>query len=437
MQFGGRALAVILLTGVAAAATAQAVSAATFAYETTYSGSYSYGYTTSCPGSIECLAGTGYDFAEGYTWLADKIDTFTTGRGGTYTERLKYTLYATGNVHEVVQNGSIANTTANCTISSTPNVAWVEQHGGSYSALVHASDDPLVFVSWQVPYLASDQVDGFASGPGLTRQCAAGESPPPAPGQPIILYTSKFADAEANHTALGCYGQWLTPTDMFYELWGSDRKVRFSTLPFSTSFGFHNAFSGSDPAGLKASCRGNVLFASRVLSGLVSSLPNGVRVPVTVGNGQTETSMPSSTPSPNKVGGLLLSDGLGLVAGPPSSEIGSGQDTTLLFPGMPGSGSVSLEVTGQVARGSAADAAAANVLFVGHARAAALTPYSVALAPTAAGRALAKPHGSLQLSARISFQPAGTVGHGKHAHKLQPIVASQRFVVGATAPAAP
>ena len=104
---------------------------------------------------------------------------------------------------------------------------------------------------------------------------------------------------------------------------------------------------------------------------------------------------------------------------------------------MPGSGSVSLEVTGQVASGSAADAAAANVLFVGHARAAALTPYSVTLAPTAAGRALAKPHGALQLSARISFQPAGTVGHGKHAHKLQPIVASQRFVVGATAPAAP
>jgi hypothetical protein len=425
-------VAVILLIGLAAAAQAHIASAATFAYETTYSGSYSFGYATSCPGSPECLAGSGYDLAEGYTWLADKIDTFTTGRDGTYIERLKYTLDATGNVNEVVRNGSNATTTANCTISSTPKAAWVQQHGGSYTSLLHASDDPLVFVSWQVPYLASDQAEGFSSGPGLTRQCAAGEAPPPASGQPIILYTSTFADAEANHTAQGCYGQWLTPTDMFYELWGSDRRVRFSTLPFSTSFSFRNAVSGSDPAGRKASCRGNVLFATRVVSGLVSAVPNGVRVPVTVGDGQTETSTPSSTPPPNKVGGLLLSDGLDLVAGPPSSQIGSGQGTTLLFPGMPGSGSATLEVTGQVVSGPTADAAAVHVLFIGHARAAALTPYSVTLAPTAAGRALAQPHAALKLTARISFQPTGTVRHGKHKVKPQPIVASQTFAVAAT-----
>lgn len=433
MQPRARMLAVLALTGIAAAVPARTASAATFSYETAYSGAYSYGYKTSCPsGSSECYAGNGYDYAEGDTWLADKIDTFTTGSGGTYTERLKYTLFATGSVHEVVSNDGVSATTANCQISSTPNVAWIQTHSGNYSGLVHADANPLVFVSWQVPYLTSDPAAGFSSGPGLTRKCAAGEAPPPPPGQPVILYTSQVADAEANHSAVGCYGQWLTPTDPFYELWRGHRNVRFSTLPFSTTFSFRNSVSGSDPSGQQPTCRGNVLYASRVVSTLVTPLPKGVRIPVTVGPGQTETTVPSQLPPTSKVAGLLLSDGLGEFLGPPSSQVGSGQDTTLLFPGMPGSGSVTLDVTGQVASGPAADAAAAHVLMVGHARALALKPFSITLRPTVAGHALSGHHGALKLTARVSFRPAKRARHGKHHRRPPAIVESRIFAAPAT-----
>jgi hypothetical protein len=113
---------------------------------------------------------------------------------------------------------------------------------------------------------------------------------------------------------------------------------------------------------------------------------------------------------------------------------------------MPGSGSVTLDVTGTVVNGPArhaarpdahaatgpdAHAAAGPVLYTGHARAGKLTPYSVTLAPTAAGLALGRPHGALRLTARVSFQPPA-VRHGKHKVKPRPIVASQSFAVAAT-----
>lgn len=72
--------------------------------------------------------------------------------------------------------------------------------------------------------------------------------------------------------------------------------------------------------------------------------------------------------------------------------------------------------------GSAADAAADQVLFAGSGRAVAQTPFDRALADAGARHLLAGAHGIVPLSARVRFQPPG---------RGTPIVAATSFTVPA------
>jgi hypothetical protein len=131
----------------------------------------------------------------------------------------------------------------------------------------------------------------------------------------------------------------------------------------------------------------------------------------------------------NKVGNLLVADGVAIIAGTagpqsgPAAQVNAGSPAPILFPGMPTDGGVDatldtsaqLAPTGHTRLQTAAGGVAAGtsrarrvVLFTGKARAAGHRPYVLTLVPTAAGRRTLKGHHrALSVRVLVSFKPKG------------------------------
>src|SRR5262249_51257644 len=132
----------------------------------------------------------------------------------------------------------------------------------------------------------------------------------------------------------------------------------------------------------------------------------------------------------NKVGSLLFGDALSVLGVGPGAADGLAA-APVLFPGMSGDGNASLTVSGSVAPGGSsprARAASAQLLLQGSSPVRNLTPFTIALAETAAGKQLlGAHHPALRLVASAVFKPRAS---SSNKHPV-PVTAKRQFTIPA------
>ena len=277
------------------------------------------------------------------------------------------------------------------------------------------------------------------------------------------LYDKVTADQWKDHQVPSCGGQYLTPDPSFYQLWDGSTLIRQLSLPFERSFGFSKSIGGTAGPGNffeqegagPATCKYSVSYDTNVLMYMATTKGKGID-PVEIDSHRAKHTSRESIPLPgspsaqpptpytdraikvdvldpgedkndsklpyvNKVGELLLQDGLNILKGNAADLTSSDPTGTTMFPGMPeadtGSGTATLDVSGQVLPQSHALgrrlARTANTkqvaLITGRASVPANRPSTIPITLTSAGKSVfttgrTKP---VTVRATLSFKPNG------------------------------
>lgn len=411
IRAGSPALLVVLpLSGATrAAATSSAVAAShssgqeSYAWETLYTGSYSFTgdmmFTNTDPTGTEELS----DHAA-YSFAIDVIDTFTKMSNHKFSETARVVDQSIGatQIRDKVGIETEAPTTStsiDCTVVSTCSTLR-RSRTGIFGA--PSPGKPAALVSWAVPAIADATGQYFFDGsafdpqrsavandaPGVTQHCVdhtidkrytvqdgatlLDASTYTTTGvqsgdYPWFHYDKNAAEGWKSHAFPSCGGKELTPTTQFDDLWQADALVPLGELPYEKDFTFTGSVKGaiSDPKRVdynatKGQCSDTVAYATHVsFAQLTCGSPStGDAVPAPAPH--SSTPLPDGA-TPSETGESYTFKGVSFVetgtrracskAGAlmledglsimngKSDQLAQGQDVQILFPGGPEGGS--------------------------------------------------------------------------------------------------
>jgi len=365
---------------------------------------------------------------------------------GTYTDTVIETASATGTVTYQAGSEHFPAPYDSYVYMLMPGTAHqlVSLKTGKYTQKISAASNPVLAVKWAmppVPGLSSDLTmveENYCYGPCTLGDQGLGAYPhmcmlgtrvvggvlksicPASPRSAALLYGPGREDVNGVDVP-------LSPS--FQRAFEATKHIHFDRLPVYLPVSAFVSKSGhSTSNGLSDSWA----FSAKVNAGVYFT--------------QVYTAKPKNA---NKIGKLLLKDGLRIMTGDPNAPdvsstvedtpLDEGDPDEVLLPGMPEGGYVELDVVGTPSTGAhlqrlAADdghrvptAGQQEVLDTGSANAAASTPYDLTANPTAQGAALlGGDHGPVPVTATLTFTPKGGAAISESVSYIIPVSAAKK-----------
>jgi hypothetical protein len=384
-----------LLLGAGDRATAHsALSLDPIKYVTEYSGSYYFNYYER---GFASAAGSLSTVSEEITWDRVVDETISPHADGSLTDSYTTKLSAHGVITGAFTNGSAGLTKYKCELTSPGGQGITAKSvlHDAYNGAIPASANPWVPIGWSIP-----TVGPFGNAPTGDDKLRVSGDPRYCPSmEHFVLLSADENGAPHVHLAL---------TRELNDAVNGGQEVRLNDLPFHRSF-------AADISGTGGNAAGNTTAAARV------------QVFSTVYFDRIYDAKPIPTPEVNKIGALLLAEGFAAVTSGRSTPLSGSApvitptEETIVLPGAPELGKVSLDVNGVVSTpthlwrlSGRADRrtlrrAAPTTLETGSGRGnSAGDAFAFTITPSAAGRGFfSAPHPELRVSATLTLVFAG------------------------------